>query len=195
LSQRQVDQAVDPLVAFVRAGINGRQVDMGQALATPGLDPMDYAMAGVGEFEQRMNNARDWILGSIESLRIWAAGNTLERTHLFAKLIALSALISVLIAISRFVRNEVELCEEIVDPDSGKTIVVPKFDAVEFLGMIDLAPFSEIIIPTDNVDGIPVPGPPAIINTETGSKFTIVNCAKGKSKQLVIWKRNDCYNN
>jgi hypothetical protein len=151
----------------------------------------DKAVAGDGtllssiaamEFVQKMLNSYKWITNALASLRGWASSNSASRIELGAKIIAISTLLSVLIAIYELIRsgNLGELCSKRVNPD-GTTTLVPNADEELIFDTINDSPVY-ILERRPGSSSDPsnpnTPGENIVTNTVTGRSFPLLACQK-----------------
>ena len=169
------------------------------------LDPIEYIKSALEETSSKLGDTYRWIKNALAGLKLWVQGNLVNRTLVTAKIIAISTLLGVLIAISRILFTDVDatICQKEKQED-GTIKVVPKVDPVEFARKLNLPSFLVVqdtegtpLPDSDSIDGETVPsGNPAnpndpsspgravIVNTATNSMFALISCDKSKSRNV-----------
>lgn len=183
---------------LLRGGHSSR-VDLQSWLSDRNLvefsDPVEFYILALIESSQVLNSKFLWIKNALAGLKAWAKSNSITRLELTAKIIALSTLAGVLGAIASLLIGDVPVCNESFSPDGTRTLE-PNFTPEEFLNIIGLPALLNLETTPGNedatiiVDGEPVSqgGPEGtsavLVNTETGSRFSLVNCEKGKTRTV-----------
>lgn len=155
------------------------------------IDPLAMVESALLESNGKLQNVYAWIKNALAGLRNFAMSKSIPRIELTAKVVALSTFIGVLIAIVKLLTGNVPVCDEVTDADTGTTTIEPRFTPEEFIELIGLPPLLTLRQPTPTsdtiiVDGEPVPGNPGsvLVNTITEERFSIINCEKGKVKNV-----------
>jgi hypothetical protein len=154
------------------------------------IDPLDLIDSALLEANSKLKNIYLWIKNALAGMKAWAQSKSVARIELVAKITALSTLIGVLVAIGKLLAGNVPVCEEVVDPETGLTTTEPRFEPEEFIELIGPPPGYDLV-PTapENaiiIDGeaVPVPTGTVLVNNLTDTRFSIINCEKGKIKQV-----------
>lgn len=153
------------------------------------IDPIELFKTALIESNDKLTNVYNWIQNTLGALKTFVQGRSVNRMELIAKIIALSTLIGVLVAIGRMIAGNVDVCEEVVE--DGVTYVDPKFTPEEFLSLIGMPEYIKVVSrfnpenETIIVEGNPTtPIESVVVNDVTNNRFTLVNCEKGRVRKV-----------
>lgn len=158
-----------------------------QWLGDPNLaqytDPVEYFSLALIESDQRLTQAHQWIKNTLAGLKNFAATNSVARVELVAKIIALSTLIGVLIAIgNRIVGKEVVCTEGPIDKATGKTSVTPALPPDQLIQDLDLPGIWKLESDGVIINGASSPG--TLVNRVTGDRLPLLSCGKVSDTDL-----------
>ena len=183
---------------LLNAGVNSldankSQFDLSEILGIANvLDPIEMLDGALLESNEKLSNSYLWIKNGLGGLKNFARSKSIKRMELVAKIVALSTLIGVVIAIGRLLAGDIEICDEITDRETGERIIEPRFTPEEFLDIIGIPTLLELeLLPKPDTDTIIVDGEEvsnnvnsSLVNTVTQERFSIINCEKGKVRKV-----------